>query len=91
MRLPAALLEQARVTIGDRLVVEIRSEGIVLAPARPRYSLDQLIARCDSKAPVSDDLVNWISIKDAGRKTSCSRLSLRRTPYFPIISRNHLG
>lgn len=71
LRLPAALLKQARVTIGDKLVVEIRSEGIVLAPARPRYLLDQLIARCDSKASVSDDLVDWISMKDAGHEASC--------------------
>ncbi|MDR5783946.1 AbrB/MazE/SpoVT family DNA-binding domain-containing protein [Caballeronia sp. LZ065] len=65
LRLPAALLEQVRAAIGDKLIIEIRPEGILLAPARPRYSQVQLIARCD------ECLAEWTGIKDEGREASC--------------------
>ncbi|MDR5839144.1 AbrB/MazE/SpoVT family DNA-binding domain-containing protein [Caballeronia sp. LZ034LL] len=68
VRLPAALLEQVHLALGDKLVVEIRPEGIMLAPARPKYSLDQLIAQCDTKAPLPEDLADWSNIKPAGRE-----------------------
>ena len=68
VRLPAALLDQVHLSMGDKLTVVVRPEGIVLAPARPRYSLEELLAQCDSKAPIPEDLADWSNVKPVGRE-----------------------
>ncbi|CAL8475876.1 AbrB/MazE/SpoVT family DNA-binding domain-containing protein [Caballeronia sp. S22] len=68
VRLPATLLDQVHLSLGDRLTVEVRPEGIVLAPARPRYSLEDLVAQCDPKAPLPEDLAAWNDTKPVGRE-----------------------
>jgi antitoxin ChpS len=68
VRLPAALLDQVHLTLGDKLTVEIRPEGIMLAPARPKYSLAQLVAQCDLKAPMPEYLADWNNVKPVGRE-----------------------
>ena len=49
VRLPAAILKQVRVALGDRL--ELRTEGsrIVLEPAPREYSLDELVSGITKK------------------------------------------
>ena len=49
VRLPAAILKQVRVALGDRL--ELRAEGsrIVLERAPREYSLDELVSRITKK------------------------------------------
>jgi antitoxin MazE len=49
VRLPAAILKQVRVVLGDRL--ELRAEGsrIVLERAAREYSLDELVAGITKK------------------------------------------
>ncbi|AQH00663.1 PbsX family transcriptional regulator [Burkholderia sp. KK1] len=68
VRLPATLLDQVHLALGDKLTVEVRPEGIMLAPARPRYSLEELIAQCDLKAPAPADLADWGDVKPVGRE-----------------------
>jgi len=67
VRLPAMLLEQINAYIGGALDAEVRSDGVLLTPVR-KYSLDELIARCDAKAPFPADLDIWDRIKPAGRE-----------------------
>ncbi|SAL73042.1 transcriptional regulator/antitoxin MazE [Caballeronia peredens] len=66
VRLPAALLDQAHLELGDQLNVDVRPDGIMLTPARPTYSLADLIARCDSTAPMPEDLAAWQNVKPVG-------------------------
>lgn len=68
VRLPATLLDQVHLTLGDKLVVEVRPDGIMLAPARPRYSLEDLVAQCDPKAPIPEDLADWSNARPVGRE-----------------------
>jgi antitoxin ChpS len=68
VRLPAALLNQVHLTLGDKLTVDVRPEGIVLIPARPKYSLEELVAQCDLAAPMPEDLAAWNNIKPVGRE-----------------------
>lgn len=67
LAVPPALLDildlhpGAQVGIGvenGRLVVESRP--------RPRYTLNELLARCDPKAPRSRDEKEWLKSKRAG-------------------------
>ncbi|WP_250526958.1 PbsX family transcriptional regulator [Caballeronia sp. GAWG2-1] len=68
VRLPAALLKGMKRTLGDKFNVEVCSEGIMPMPARREYSLEELLAQCDPKAPISDELADWNNPKPVGRE-----------------------
>jgi antitoxin ChpS len=68
VRLPAALLEQVHLSLGDKLTVDVRPEGIVLIPARPKYSLEELVAQCNPNASAEEDLAAWNNLKPVGRE-----------------------
>lgn len=68
VRLPAMLLEQIHATVGGSLNADVRPEGVLLTPARRKYSLGELVAQCNSKAPVPDDIAVWDDVKSVGRE-----------------------
>ncbi|WP_454726407.1 MULTISPECIES: AbrB/MazE/SpoVT family DNA-binding domain-containing protein [Cupriavidus] len=68
VRLPAALLEQLKLMLGDKLTVDLRPEGILLKPARPRYVLAELVAQCDPDAPMPAELAAWHHAGSAGHE-----------------------
>lgn len=59
VRLPAALLEHLGIATGDQLDVHIRPDGLMLKPARPRYSLAELLAQCDAGLPTAEGMEYW--------------------------------
>jgi antitoxin ChpS len=66
VRLPAALLDEAKLELGDQLSVELRPDGIMLTPARRTYVLADLVAQCDTAAPIPEDLAAWNNLKPVG-------------------------
>lgn len=68
IRLPAMLLDQINASIGTSFAVDVRPDGVMLVPARRKYALDELIARCDPKAPMPSDLSAWGDVKPVGRE-----------------------
>lgn len=68
VRLPSALLSQLGVAPGDKLSAEMQAEGLVLRPARKNYSLADLMAQCDLKAPPPADTGDWESAQPAGNE-----------------------
>nr|WP_255743532.1 MULTISPECIES: hypothetical protein [Mycetohabitans] len=40
----------------------------MLAPARRKYSLDDLIAQCDMKTFFPEDMAAWSEVKPVGRE-----------------------
>lgn len=68
IRLPSGLLDQLKVTAGDKLAVEVRDGGVMLKPKRPAYSLSALIAQCDENAPPPQDLAVWSDAKPVGNE-----------------------
>lgn len=69
VRLPTQLLGILKVTLGDRLSVSVQPDGVLLKAARPSFSLDDLVAQCDARAPEPADTAAWASIKPVGRET----------------------
>ncbi len=46
VRIPQSIIKQARLSEGDRLAMDIDSNGgIVLRPAKPRYELTELVEK----------------------------------------------
>lgn len=68
VRLPTELLGLLKASLGDKLVVDVRPEGIMLKAKRPAYSLNELVAQCDPTAPEPADLAAWNNVKPVGRE-----------------------
>jgi antitoxin ChpS len=68
VRLPTELLGLLRVTLGDKLSVNVQPDGVLLKAARPSYSLADLVAQCDPSASEPADLVTWLKVKPVGRE-----------------------
>ena len=68
VRLPAVLLEQMHASVGGSLNADVRRDGVLLTPARRKYSLDELVAQCDAKAPFPEDMAAWGEVKPVGRE-----------------------
>lgn len=68
VRLPALLLKQIHASVGGSLVADVRPEGVLLTLARRKYSLAELVAQCDSKAPLSTELDAWDKTEPVGRE-----------------------
>jgi antitoxin ChpS len=68
VRLPIELLGILKVALGDKLTVDVQSNGVLLKAKRPAYSLDDLVAQCDLAAPEPADMVAWGAMKPLGRE-----------------------
>lgn len=68
VRLPTGLLDQLKVAPGDKLTVDVRSDGVLLKPKRAAYSLADLIAQCDQNAPMPKDMEAWNNAKPVGNE-----------------------
>jgi antitoxin ChpS len=68
VRLPVELLGILKVTLGDKLIVNVQPDGVLLKAAKPSYSLADLVAQCDPAAPEPADMAAWTKVKPVGRE-----------------------
>lgn len=68
VRLPTELLGMLKVSLGDKLSVNVQPDGVLLKAARPSFSLADLVAQCDLSAPEPADLDAWANMKPVGRE-----------------------
>ncbi len=67
LAVPPALLDILRLQPGAQVGIAIESGRLVVEPrARPRYTLDELLAQCDPKAPRTKAGREWTSSPPAG-------------------------
>lgn len=66
VRLPTELLSMLKVSLGDKLSVDVRPEGVMLKAKRPAYALADLVAQCDVSAPEPADVAAWNNVKPIG-------------------------
>jgi len=69
VRLPTELLAMLKVSLGDKLSVNVQPDGILLKAARPTYSLADLVAQCDRSAPEPADMAAWSDLKPVGHES----------------------
>ena len=66
---PPVLLELLHLQAGDAVEMTLEEGRLVLEPwSRPRYSLDELLAQCDSSAELTAQDVDWLAAKPVGRE-----------------------
>lgn len=70
MRIPAAVLNAARLEVEQMVDVHEERGKIIIEPVRtrPRYTLEELVAQCDRKKRRSREEQEWIEAPPVGRE-----------------------
>ena len=67
LAVPPALLDILHLRPGAKVGLAVRGGRLVVEPQqRPRYTLDELLAQCNPKAPRSKQEREWLNDKPAG-------------------------
>jgi antitoxin ChpS len=67
LAVPPALLDILHLQPGTKVGIAVESGRLVVEPLkRPRYTLDELLAQCDSQAPRSRREKEWLDSKLVG-------------------------
>lgn len=65
--IPAQLLKELGLKVGDQLDAKTEGGRLVMTPvSKPRYSLDELLAKCDKTAPMPKELTEWDGMGSVG-------------------------
>lgn len=69
--LPASIREKLDLKVGDSVEINVQSDQIVIKPCKvkPQYTLNDLVAQCDEKAPYPDELREWDGDPAIGHET----------------------
>jgi antitoxin ChpS len=67
LAVPPALLDVLHLAAGAKVGLAVDNGRLVVEPtARPRYSLDELLAQCDASAEVSAEDREWLDGRPVG-------------------------
>ena len=67
LAVPPALLDVLHLRAGAKVGLAVRGGRLVVEPQqRPRYTLDELLAQCDPKAPRSNEEREWLDDRPVG-------------------------
>ena len=70
VRIPASVLEAAHVGLDQDVDVREEAGRIIIEPvrSRPRYTLEELVAQCDTKKRRSREEQEWLDGPPVGRE-----------------------
>lgn len=66
LAVPPAILDLLHLQAGATVGVAIDAGRLVIEPQRPRYTLDELLAKCDASAEQTDEDRVWLNNKPVG-------------------------
>lgn len=68
--IPAQLLKKLNITVGDKLDVKAENGTLVITPKslKPKYTLNELLAKCNENAPMLETLIEWDSAQPVGNE-----------------------
>jgi antitoxin ChpS len=67
LAVPPALLDVLHLAAGARVGLVVNNGRLVVEPsARPRYTLDELLAQCDPSAEISAEDREWLEARPVG-------------------------
>ncbi|WP_336795299.1 antitoxin [Erwinia aphidicola] len=67
LAVPPALLDVLQLNAGAKVGMAVNAGRLIVeVQSRPRYTLEQLLAQCDSQAEVSSDDREWLNNKTVG-------------------------
>ncbi|MDQ7782113.1 MAG: antitoxin [Desulfomonilaceae bacterium] len=69
LAVPPALLDLLRLGPGAKLDIAVESGRLIVEPQkRPRYTLEELLAQCESNAPRTAEEREWLDEKAVGKE-----------------------
>jgi antitoxin ChpS len=69
LAVPRAILDLLDLEVGATVGLVVEGERLVVQPQRnPKYSIDELLAQCDSKAKITEEDREWMELKPRGRE-----------------------
>ena len=69
LAVPPALLDILHLQPGAKVGIAVESGRLVVEPRqRRRYTLSELLAQCDPKAPLAKEEQEWLDSKTVGRE-----------------------
>lgn len=67
LAVPPALLDVLQLNAGAKVGMAVDAGRLIVeVQSRPRYTLEQLLAQCDSRAEISSEDSEWLNNKPAG-------------------------
>jgi antitoxin ChpS len=69
LAVPPSILELLNLQPGATLGITVDAGRLIVEPLpKPHYSLDQLLAQCDSSAPITAEDLTWLDVKPVGHE-----------------------
>ncbi len=69
MTVPKPVLDELGLSANTKLEVSVEDGRLVAVPkARPKYTLDELLAQCDLDAPWSEEEREWMDAPSVGNE-----------------------
>ena len=69
LALPPAILDQLHLKAGATVGLAVQGDSLVLKPhPKPRYTLDELLAKCDYSQPRTPEEQEWLEAPPVGRE-----------------------
>jgi antitoxin ChpS len=69
LALPPAILDMLDLKAGNAVAVKVNGRRLVIEPGkRPRYTLDELLAKCHRRARRSKEDQEWLNAPPVGRE-----------------------
>jgi antitoxin ChpS len=69
LAVPPAMLDQLHLKAGATVGLAVDGERLILQPqTRPRYTMAELLAKCDYSQPVLSEDREWIDAPPVGRE-----------------------
>ena len=67
LAVPPAILDMLHLKVGSTVAMNVEQGRLVIEPQpRPRYSLDELLAKCDFSQPLSPAEQEWLDVAPVG-------------------------
>ncbi len=70
MIIPANILKKYSLNIGDQLDIQDDNGRLVIIPTqtKPKYTLTQLLDKCDESVPMPQKLIDWDNSPEVGNE-----------------------
>jgi antitoxin ChpS len=65
---PPAVLKDLCLKAGTAMTMDTTTDGKIMLSPKRRYTLSELMAQCNPKAPVPADMVQWDAAKPVGQE-----------------------
>ncbi len=70
MIIPANILKKYSLNIGDQLDIQDDNGRLVIIPTKtkPKYTLTELLDKCDESTPMPQELIDWDNSPEVGNE-----------------------